>query len=279
MTNIANLINKAKQTGKDETKASAGGFDILPEGTAKARLVGYYELGKHDGEWEGQPKVTNEVELVFELQGGKYAPVDVDGKQVPRMIRVQMAKSGGKNSGWLAMCLRCLSQGQTLFVELLGEDFFLDITHSKKGEKTYANVNKKTIRRAKMETMDAEGNVVLTSVPVDKPITPLGIFMWDHADAEQWDGIYVPGEYEERKDDKGNVTAPAKSKNLRQLKIASAKNFDSLPCYAYAKAKLFGGDAEGVKAGEDALAAATQVETPKREAPPQGDEFSDDIPY
>ena len=48
---------------------------------------------------------------------------------------------------------------------------------------------------------------------------------------EQWGGLFVEGEYPERKNDKGEVTAPAKSKNVMQNKIKSAVNFIGSPIH------------------------------------------------
>jgi hypothetical protein len=44
-----------------------------------------------------------------------------------------------------------------------------------------------------------------------------------------WDTLFIDGEYPERKNDKGEVTAPAKSRNQFQLKIAAAKNYKGSP--------------------------------------------------
>jgi hypothetical protein len=43
--------------------------------------------------------------------------------------------------------------------------------------------------------------------------------------------LFIEGEYPERKDDKGNVTAPAKSKNVFQNTIKNAVNFRGSPIY------------------------------------------------
>ncbi|GAB5100300.1 hypothetical protein YK56LOC_60170 [Caballeronia sp. HLA56] len=40
--------------------------------------------------------------------------------------------------------------------------------------------------------------------------------MWDLANKALWDSIYIPGKYGERKNGKGEVTSPAKSKSVQQ---------------------------------------------------------------
>jgi hypothetical protein len=43
--------------------------------------------------------------------------------------------------------------------------------------------------------------------------------------------LFIEGEYPERKDDKGNVTSPARSKNVFQNAIKNAVNFKGSPIY------------------------------------------------
>jgi hypothetical protein len=48
-----------------------------------------------------------------------------------------------------------------------------------------------------------------------------------------WDSLFIDGEYPERKDEKtGAVISPAKSKNVIQNKIRSAKNWATSPLSA-----------------------------------------------
>jgi hypothetical protein len=66
-------------------------------------------------------------------------------------------------------------------------------------------------------------------VEVAAAATAVKAFIWDIADKEMWDSIYIPGEYPERRDADGVLIAPARSKNVIQEKIASAKNWASHP--------------------------------------------------
>ena len=47
----------------------------------------------------------------------------------------------------------------------------------------------------------------------------------------QWASLFIEGAYPERKDDKGVVTAPAKSKNVFQDTIKRAVNFQGSPMH------------------------------------------------
>jgi len=70
------------------------------------------------------------------------------------------------------------------------------------------------------------------SIPVGPPLTDVKAFIWDIADKSMWDSIYIPGEYPERKDDKGVVTSPPKSKNVLQNLIMTAQNWPEHPLCA-----------------------------------------------
>ena len=74
---VAAAIAKAK-AAEDQSKVVSGGGDYTPpaSGPTGARLVGYFETGKVNGEYQGKPKVSDKVELVFELIGKKHPPHD-----------------------------------------------------------------------------------------------------------------------------------------------------------------------------------------------------------
>lgn len=66
-------------------------------------------------------------------------------------------------------------------------------------------------------------------VNVAPAITPLKLFLWDMPSKDMWASIFIDGQYEERKNDKGEVIAPAKSKNKWQERIKAALNFKGSP--------------------------------------------------
>ena len=151
-------------------------------------------------------------------------------------------------------------------VEQIGEPFVVEIFHTKStdGKKTYANLRGPNGYNVKGTTVQDPLTGAQVSVPVDPAMTEIKAFIWDLADKEMWDSIHIPGEYPERKDEKGVVTSPAKSKNLIQNLIMSAKNWPEHPVYAALKAG-------GVEAD------LPESETPERE-PGSGDDIAGNDP-
>lgn len=255
--NIDSLIGAVQSKGVDQSQVKKGA-ELPAAGTARARLVGYFELGKHAGEYKGQPKTNNKVQLVFELSGKNHAPRQSDNGPIPQRLSVNLNLSQSENSQYFKAFARMRGPDTKHMVQLLGERaaFLVDIVHVKKDDRTYANIDMEKIRPAYLEQLDEAGEVVKTPIPVDSPLTEVKAFVWDFATPESWDAIYIPGEYEERRDDNGKVTAPARSKNVIQERIRAAINFDSLPCHAYALGAV---SAEAEKALEQAVGSVAGV--------------------
>ena len=247
------LLKQVQDKGPNQSEAKkVGDYELPAEGMARARLVGYFEVGKHQTTYKGQPKVTDDVQLVFELSGGKHKPRDTDSGPVPIRMTLNMTLSTSELS-WFYKTFSAMRTDETHMVALLGKPFLLDVEHRKVGEgdnaKTYANIKRGSVRKPLLDQMDAEGNITKVPVPVDPPITELKAFVWDFATAEMWDSIFIDGQWDERKDEKtGAVIAPAKSKNVLQLKIASAVNFKALPIYDYAAGKVKKEDVDALAA-------------------------------
>lgn len=257
------LLKQVQEKGVDQSKATAGGGDYTPpeKGVTGARLVGYYEVGQHEFEFEGKKKTQNEVQLVFELIGKKHPPRVLDnGEKIP--VRMTVVTNLSQNEkAWFYKWFSALRTEETHFIQLLGKPLLLEVEHEqgkRDKDKVFARIKKDSIRKPIISVPIVDENGEQTGDFEEKPfnvgpaITPLGGFVWDFADAESWDALYIPGEYEERKDKDGKVTHEARSKNVIQLKIASALNFKGLPCYDYAASKLVG-DGKVTKEGVDAL--------------------------
>lgn len=265
---LSNLLSKIADQGKDHSVASASGGDFEPAaaGLTGARLVGYYELGQHEEDYQGVKKKINKVQLVFELIGKKHPPKEVDGVKYPVRLSTDLAISTSDRAKFFQIFSRCRTDEKN-FVQLIGKPFLLEVTHTKKkrGDKevTYANINRDSIRKPVVQVPNGDGEIEDQPYEVAPAITDLKVFVWDFADAEMWDSIFIAGQYDERKDDKGAVTAPARSKNRIQLEIASALNFKSLPCYDYAASKLAG---DGAVSREDAESLDNEIGDAERPA-------------
>lgn len=249
------LINKVKAQGQDQSAAQKGGGDYAPAaaGTTGARLVGYYEVGQHAGEWQGTPKVNNLVKLVFELIGSKHPVRETEGgEKIPARLTVTYNLSMNTKAGYYKLFSRVRTEEKHM-VELLGKAFLVNVVHVERGEgdnkRVYANIEKDSIRKPVIQQVDPEsGDISDQPFKVGPAVSDLKAFVWDFATPEMWDSIYIPGEWEERKDDSGKVVAPARSKNVLQEEIASALNFKGLPIYDYAAKKLTREDAEALDA-------------------------------
>jgi hypothetical protein len=230
---------KAAAEGKDMTVAAAGGGDYTPpaEGIVRLRFVGYVELGKHDAEYQGKKKVKEEVQLTFELSGPKHPPREHEGKVYPQLIVVKESLSLNPKANFFKLFAKLNHAGKAKHIaELLGEAYMGTVVHKKYKRKDGSDgvgVNLRDdggylIRPTTVQDPETGEPRVIA---VDPAITPIKCFLWDYADLEQWATIYVEGQYEERKNDKGEVTAKARSKNVLQEHIKQAKNFPGSPIY------------------------------------------------
>lgn len=276
---------KAAAEGKDMTKAvQGGGGDYEPPaaGPARLRLISYIELGKQKGTFQGKPVVKDKVRLVFELSGPKHpAKVLDDGTKLPHRITIEENLSLNEKANFFKLFTRMnYAGGATHMAQLVGDAYLGTVYHrTYKGrdgkDRIAAGLNNKadgySIRPPRFE--DPETGE-LRVVNVDPPISQLRCFLWDYADKEQWDSLFIDGEYPERKDDKGVVTAKAKSKNVLQHDVLRAVNFEGSPLHALLAAgggtidipdAEDGADAEPESA-DGSLAGATAPATPAKPA-------------
>lgn len=240
MSKIAALAAQAVAKGVDMTQATQGGGDYTPppEGWANLRFISYIECGKHEKVTKGVKKTTERVMLTFELSGKLY-PVNENGE--PARITIEENLSLNDKANFYKLFTRMNYAGKAKHMaELLGEAFRGRVCHDKWAgkdgkERITAQLRDKETGytivppRVEVPKMDDEGaptgEVEVRNVTVAPAISPLKCFLWNFADMEQWAGLFIEGEYPERKNDKGEVTAPAKSKNVLQNKIKLAKNF------------------------------------------------------
>ena len=239
----------AAAAGIDMTKSvGGGGGDYTPpaEGPCRLRLVGYVEVGKHERKIKGVPKVENQVLLVFELSGKNHEPRDVNGEKVPYRITVKLNLSLNEKATFFKLFQRMNYAGDAShMVQLLGRPFLGTVYHRKwKGtdgkERVEAELSNKadgfSIRPPRRQNEDDEW----VPVEVAPALSELRAFIWQLADEEQWASLFIDGEYPARTDDKGEVVAKAKSKNVFQNTIRSAMNFEGSPIAAVLAGKGIG---------------------------------------
>lgn len=277
----------AASHGKDMTKAqTGGGGDYSPPaaGVCWLRFVAYVELGKQAGSFQGKPTCKEEVQLVFELSGPKHPPTITDsGEKIPHRMTINLPLSLNEKAHFFKLFNRMNYAGDAQhMVQLLGRPYKGKIVHrtykGRDGKDRIAAelfdkaVGSYTIEPPRYDVVDADGEFVETKVKVvDAPLTPIKAFLWEYSDLADWTNLFIEGEYPERKDDKGVVTAPAKSKNVLQNKIKHAANFVGSPIYALIAAANGNLDIPDVDVSDDAMdetaaavakAAAVPVPTP-----------------
>ena len=261
--NLADLIAQAAKTGPNMTETKGGG-DFTPPaaGLARARLVGYFETGKHkELNMQNKEVLRDKVDLVFELSGPNHPPRELpDGTKVPHRITVKETKSLNEKANFFKLfaAMNAATGGTaTHMVQMLGRAFLVEVFHkkSKDGKATFANLKGPNGYILRGTTVQDPITGAAVTVDVAPAITELKAFVWELASKPLWDSIYIPGEYEERKNDKGEVTQPAKSKNVLQERIKAAANFAEI---------------KDLVGATDADLGVPDAETPPRSEPPAG---------
>ena len=226
------LAAKAVATGKDMTKATVGGGgDYTPPaaGPGLCRLVAYVELGKQKGMMKGKEEIKEKVQLVFELTGKRHA---TSADEQPHRITVTETLSLNEKANFFKLFNRMnYTQAARHMAELLGEGFKCEVFHDKwtdrmgkeRTDVTFRGPAGYAIEPPRKEDEDSETGWVDVTVPAAR--SEIKCFLWEHPDMEQWGGLFIEGEYPERRDEKTGVVTPAKSKNVLQNKIKAAVNF------------------------------------------------------
>lgn len=246
---IAKIKAKAAEAAKhtDMTKAKVfEGREPLAAGPCRLRLVSYIELGKHEKTFKGTKSVKDMVSFTFEVSGPKHPPREVDGEKFPNLITITETRSLSNKARFFKLVQQLNWKGtETHAAGLVGEAFKGEIIHrkyAKQGEdkakpETWTGVAEElynkatgtfTIQPPRVEDAETGEWKMLT---VADPIAPYRLFLWEDADMDQWASIFIDGEYPAQEASDGKPAKPAKSKNVLQAKIKSAKNFKDSPIY------------------------------------------------
>lgn len=219
---FASAIEQAAEQ-EDFNEAQAGGdFTPLPEGPVRLRFVGYIELGEHSWEYNKKPKKGDKVRFIFEVTGPKIEPRE-DGQ--PHLLRFDLTKSQSEKAHFYKLFRSMNYDGsKKVFAQMLGDAFRGSIRHNVVGEGDK--------KRTYVELTNVDGGFTITApyfddpetgerkmIAVPEPVTELMCFLWANPDKEQWDSLFIDGEWEAR-DGK-----EAQSKNIHQEKIKTANNW------------------------------------------------------
>lgn len=242
MTDFASMIEQAAAEGPNmnEAVAGGGGGDREPPaaGMCRLRLISYIEVGRHLDGKEGQQKEKELVKLQFELSGPKHPPKELeDGRKIPHVITLTLPLSLNEKANFYKLFRRMNHTGaHRHMAQMLGEEFLGTVVHRDNGKqgdekRTYANLRDDggyTIRPPFVEDPETGES---RRVSADPQITPSKCFIWNYAGdkkKESWDGLFIDGNYDDRKDAQGN-TIPGASKNYWQNLIKSALNYAGSP--------------------------------------------------
>lgn len=231
LADIKKRAAEAAKKGPDYNEQKSGGGDYVPpaEGHTRLRLVAYIETGlKTTVSPQFGAKTKKRAVLVFELSGKKHEPKKLeDGRLIPHLIEIKEAIGQNKKSNFSKLFKEMVKEhpGAKNFGELVGQAFTGKVVHRKykrrdgtdgvsaelKGENGY------TITGVTYEDPESE---TVKKYAVGDPISPLRLFLWDFADLEQWDSLFIDGKY-----DNGD------SKNKYQELIKQAEDLDGSPIY------------------------------------------------
>jgi hypothetical protein len=233
MVDFAAVAAKAAAEGQGQTVAKSGGGDYKPlaAGPCRLRLVGYIETGKHTKMWQGKLKTSPKVILLFEVSGPRHPPREFDGVKYPNIIAINENLSLSDKANFFKLFTRMNFAGDAQHMaQLLGRAFKGEIYHrtwkgadqKERIEAELRNNDGYSIAPPRVEDPETGDYVQLNVAPA---LAPTRCFIWDYADKDQWDSVFIDGEWAAQVDAAGTVTKPAKSKNVYQAAIMSAENF------------------------------------------------------
>ena len=234
MVDFAAIAAKAAAEGQGQTVAKTGGGDYKPlaAGPCRLRFVGYMELGKVTGEYQGKPKPKHRVWLLFEVSGPKPPPREFDGVKYPNIITCKENLSLSDKANFFKLFTRMNYAGKAQHMaQLLGEAYKGEVYHREwKGadgqpriEAELRNKDGYSIQPPRVEDPETGDYIQLK---VEPQMSETRCLIWDYADKEQWASIYIDGEYAAKTDKDGKVIAPAKSRNIYQAAAMQAENFE-----------------------------------------------------
>lgn len=263
MVNIPNFAKAIAQAAEEQDYNEAvanTGFTPLEEGPVRLRFVSYIELGKHEKKFKNDVKIKDLARFGFEVTGPKVAPRE-DGQ--PHVLEFTLTKSQNEKAPFYKLFRRMNADGsKKIYAELLGNAYRGTIHHNKVGEgaeaRTYANLTDKdggfTITDPWFDDPESGERKTLA---VDEPQSPIRCFLWDYADQEQWDSIFIDGEWEAKAAEDGKPAREAKSKNVHQEFIRKASNWIGSPMSEILLANgLTFADGEKVERKEEAVEAS-----------------------
>lgn len=233
---IAAAVKQAAEQGPNMNEAQKGGGTYTPpaEGVCRLRFIGYVEGGKQRHEFQGALAYKDKVKLVFELSGPKHQPRKTDdGVLIPHRMTIEETQSLSEKANFYKLFRAMNYDGTaTHMAQLLDREFLGTVFHKKsKSGKTYAQLKSPAGYSIRSPYYEDPNTGQTHKISADPRMSDIRCFLWEFPSKEMWDSLYIEGTYEERKDDDGNVIAPARSKNVFQEWIKGASNWVGSPMH------------------------------------------------
>lgn len=222
---------------QDQTVAKASFEYKIPEkGTTVGRFIGYIETGKHPKFYQGKEKEhpAAYAKLVFELLGPKHVTEDDDGNKHGTLYYEDVTIKTDEKAAFRKLFMKMRGGREAIkhMAQMLGEGFIIKIVHNTVGEgdkkKTYANIKHDgewlVMPPVKEDPLSGEAEIIKVPAYTAAP----RLFLWQNPTKEQWDSIFIDGEYERKNADGTTETI---SKNFIQRRIMKARNFEDSPAH------------------------------------------------
>ena len=238
LTKLKQIANEAAEI-EDQTEVKTS-FDFrLPvAGKTVARLAEYIDFGAQPRKpYKGKEKPpADTVRIAFELLHPEKNIFDIEGRKMADRISITLTKSLSDKAGFKKLFNTMVAGRDSIkhMAQMIGDAFIVTVVHSG-GEK--GDDGKEKPKYANLRSVDGtwlieqpfvEDPIAGTKTPV--PVLPLvgeaRLFVWDLANKEMWDSLFIEGE-REIDDGKGGKTV--RSKNWLQEKILGATNFEGSP--------------------------------------------------
>lgn len=245
---LNSIIDQAANESEDMSEASKGGGGATPPnaGTCIATLVGYIELGRRVKKgYKGAPdKKVRKARWIFELAGGTNPHTkSEDGTQTfAKRITVntwlpEPGKKPSDKSGFYKLFSavnHAKDPAVKIPAQLLGKHVKVIVSQEKftpdgGDEITFGSIGNAQdgfrISPARVDVTDPEtgmptGEFRLINAP--EVVSSQRCFLWEYANQQMWDSLFIEGEYEAVEAADGKAARPAKSKNVIQEEIMQA---------------------------------------------------------
>jgi hypothetical protein len=179
--------------------------ELPKEGVALMRVIGYIEMGRHQGRNKTHKPALN-CQVIYELSGPKHL-IEMDGKLVPQKFILRLNKGLTSKSGYkkvFNMMNKALGGGHTHFFQMFGKPLLGTIYHNDNGKegkdhKIYANLDDAGAFSFRSPTKEDELTGDMVTIPVPELHNKLQGFCWENESfsdedyVEMWEGLFIAG--------------------------------------------------------------------------------------